>query len=152
MTSEEILANEFDLIRRDLIAKYDELGLRASGAFERELFTEQRGLSVALFGAHYTEQLVNGREPGAFPPVANIEQWIIDKGISYSDISLSSLAFLIARKIANEGTNIFQQGGTDLIDSVITPERIQGIINKVSVFQVSEFVLNITNELKKIAA
>lgn len=151
MTQEQILSDEFESIRLDLIAKHDELGMRASGSFADGLENEQNGLSIALYGNHYIEQLVNGREPGKFPPIDAIKQWIDDKGIQSLDISVSSLAFLIARKIANEGTEYFKQGGTDLIDAVITPERIQSVIDKVSVFRVNEFVLTVTNELKALA-
>tara|TARA_R110002167_G_scaffold81296_2_gene222669 strand:+ start:4291 stop:4758 length:468 start_codon:yes stop_codon:yes gene_type:complete len=148
---EQILSDEFEQIRFDLIKRYDELGMRASGDFEKSLEVKQNKLSAELWGNHYIEQLVNGREPGKFPPIAAIEKWIGDKGISAFDISVSSLAFLIARKIAREGTEIFKKGGTDLVDSVITPERIQGIIDKVGRFYINEFTLNITNILKEVA-
>lgn len=148
---EQILADEFEAIKFDLIKRYDELGMRASGDFEKGLEVRQNKLSAELWGNHYIEQLVNGRGPGKFPPIAAIEKWINDKGISALDISVSSLAFLIARKIAREGTEIFQKGGTDLVDSVITPERIQGIIDKVGRFYINEFTLNITNILKEVA-
>lgn len=151
MNQEQILNDEFQNLRKEIVDRYDALGLRASGEFERELQIDQRGLSISLYGASYTEQLVNGREPGRFPPIEAIEAWIGYKGIQAVDISVSSLAFLIARKIAREGTEIFKQGGTDLIDSIVTPERIQSIIDKVSVFYVNDFVLNVTNVFKEIA-
>jgi len=152
MTPEQILADEFDSLRLDIIAKHDELGMRASGDFANSLENVQNRLSISLIGNSYVEQLVNGRAPGKFPPLEEIEKWIEDKGIQAIDISVSSLAFLIARKIAREGTEYFKQGGTDLLDSVITPERIQSIIDKVSVFYVNDFVLKVTRELKAISA
>jgi hypothetical protein len=152
MNDEEILRQEFESIREDLISRYDELGLRASGEFERDAEVRVTGTRAELWGSHYIEQLVHGRAPGRFPPVEAIAKWIEDKGISAIDISVGSLAFLIARKIAREGTEIFKQGGTDLVDSVITPERIQRIIDRVGSLHVSNFVLNVTRELKNIAA
>ena len=152
MTPEQILSDEFEQLIQDLITRHDELGMRSSGDFADSLENVQNRLSISMYGNHYVEQLVNGREPGTFPPVAAIEKWIEEKGIAAIDISVSSLAFLIARKISREGTEYFKQGGTDLIDSVITPERIQTIIDKVSTFYVSDFVLNVTNELKQLAA
>lgn len=150
----QILEREFEAIRVDLIKKYDELGMRASGQWANTLETRVSGLTAKLFGQSYTEQLVFGRKPGKFPPIGVIEQWIKDKGIKpiEENIKISSLAFLIARAISEKGTQYFQQGGTDLIDSVITPKRIQDIIDKVSVFYVNEFVLRFTNEFKTIAA
>ena len=101
----------------------------------------------------YTEQLIFGRRPGKFPPIAAIEKWIMDKGITLEGkITASSLAFLIARKIAKEGTKYFQQGGTDLIESVITPQRIQSIISKVKEINVTIVSRGLVEQLKKVAA
>lgn len=158
MTNEEIIASEFLLLSKDLASKYDELGMRASGRFERglevEVLSEGSRIKAILSGESYTTQLVFGRKPGAMPPVQAIEQWIQDKGIRpiEDSLSISSLAFLIARKIGEEGTKYFQQGGTDLVESVITPERIQSIIGKVSVFEVNKFTNGIVEELKRLAA
>ncbi|PHQ27857.1 hypothetical protein [Leeuwenhoekiella nanhaiensis] len=154
MTSQSaILEREFESIKQDLIAKHIELGMPASGNWERSLVVDVQRLKATITGAPYTEQLVNGREPGKFPPIAAIRQWILDKPIPFlGKIKLSSLAFLIARKIAKEGTNYFKQGGTDLVEAVITPERIQSIIDKVSEFYIDSFTTQITGFLKKMAA
>ena len=88
------------------MAKHDQLKMRASGEWADSWSvetTKSDAKSVArLVGEKYTEQLVFGRRPGKFPPVKAIEQWIIDKGIQPMDdnLKVSSLAFLIARKIA----------------------------------------------------
>lgn len=153
MTVEQILDKEFELIQRDLVTKYDELGMRASGKWADSLERTTTPFNVKIFGEDYTTQLVNGRRPGAFPPVEAIKKWIVDKGIVNNikgSISVSSLAFLIARKIAREGTNYFKQGGTDLVDAVVTDERIQMIIDKVGVEATISFSTRIQNELKTI--
>jgi hypothetical protein len=149
---EQIFRQELQSLLEDIEVRYDQLGMRAGGQFASDLEIGQNRLSGEIWGSHYVEQLVNGRPPGKMPPVAAIEQWIDDKGIAAIDITSSSLAFLIARKIAREGTEYFKQGGTDLIDSVVTPERIQSIIDKVTVFYVDFFVQSVTNQLRKIAA
>ena len=151
----DILKIELDKLSADLTAKYDELGMRASGKWEREKTVEvsQSGsvISGKIEGMKYTEQLQFGRRPGRFPPIDSIEQWISDKGIT-SEIPVRSLAFLIARKIANEGTRYFKQGGTDLIDSVITTSRIDEIVSKVGIINVESIVSGFVSELKKLAA
>lgn len=158
MSSEEIIAIEFDKLAKDLASKYEQLGMRASGRFAEELKTDidvsDSRIKAILSGENYTTQLVFGRKPGNMPPIASIEQWIIDKGLQpiEDNLKISSLAFLIARKIAREGTEYFKQGGTDLVESVVTPERIQSIIDKVSVFEVTRFTSGIVDELKRIAA
>lgn len=154
MTPHEILSEEMDLIRLDLIQKHIDLGMKASGQWVDTIEAITVRLSGSIWAQHYTEQLVDGRRPGKFPPISAIEQWIIDKGIKPIDekISTSSLAFLIARKISREGTEYFKQGGTDLVEAVITPERIQRIINRVSTFQIQSFTSEIKTVLQSIAA
>lgn len=151
----EILKKEFERLSADLTAKYNELGMRASGDWEKGKTVDisERGTVVSgkIEGLDYTEQLQFGRKPGRFPPIDAIEKWISDKGIA-TDIPIRSLAFLIARKIANEGTKYFRQGGTDLIDSVITPERIDDIISQVGIINVEGIVDGFVKELKEVAA
>ena len=77
-------------------------------------------------------------------------QWIQDKRIT-SDIPTRSLAFLIARKISEDGTRYLQRGGTDLIDSVITPQRIDEIVDKVGLIYVDVIVKGLVAELEKLA-
>jgi len=153
----DILRFEFEAIAVDLVRKYRELGLPASGRWARELEVDAGETSTGAFarltGERYTEQLVLGRKPGRFPPVQAIEQWIIDKGIRFveTEIKLSSLAFIIARKIANEGTDIFQQGGTDLISSVITPQRIQSILDQVGEQLLEPIVSGLIQTLRSVS-
>ena len=154
MTSEEILRVEFDSLREDILARHTALKQKASGQFERELENKTSGLTGLLVGSHYTEQLVNGRGPGKFPPIKMIESWIRIKPIRIigERISVSSLAFLIARKIAREGTEIFKAGGTDLISSVITPERVQSIIDKVTRLNINSFTSEVSNIFREFEA
>lgn len=148
----DILENEITLLVEDLKAKHIELGMKASGNWINTIEPEVKGLKGIVYGAPYTEQLVNGRAPGKFPPVEMIRRWVVDKGIAViqESAAISSLAFLIARKIAREGTNYFKQGGTDLIEAVITPERIQSIIDKVTEFYISDFTIGVTRQLQNL--
>ena len=153
MTTQEVLNNEFGKLQQDLIAKYNSLGMRSSGRWANELVYETNDHSATLWGAGYTDQLVNGRSPGRQPPIKDIEQWIISKGIQplNAKMSISTLAFLIARKIGREGTKYFQQGGTDLISDIITPQRVQEILDRVVEYNVSQFSKRIESILKNIS-
>lgn len=157
MTTIEVLQEEFESIKAELVQRYNELGMKSSGLWESELEISIDGdeskSSSKVLGLNYTEQLVFGRKPGKFPPIKAIEQWIQDKGIATigKNISTSSLAFLIARKIAQEGTNYFKQGGTDLVESVITPERIQSIIDRVKEINVVTMTNGLIEKLKQVA-
>lgn len=150
----DILAEEFEALRVDLIARYDELGMRASGNWADALEVDVSENKATIKGLTYSEQLESGRAPGKQPPSAAIEQWIKDKGIASrieGKISISSLAFLIARKIGREGWKREQHGGVDLISEVVTPERIQKIIDRLSDIYVTNFTNDIIDYLKQAA-
>jgi len=123
----DILNQELETIKQELIDKHVSLKMKASGKWIDGLRVEINTNGGALYGEDYTKQLVEGRPSGKFPPINAIKEWIIDKGLVY-DISLNSLTFLIARKIANSGTDYYMQGGTDLVSGVITDQRINEIL------------------------
>ena len=150
MNSEQILFKEFDALRLDLIKAYDAKGMRASGKWANSLEVEVSPLSAVITGLYYSQQLETGRRAGGFPPIQQIEQWIKDKGITPIEISISSLAFLIARKIAREGWNRQGFGGVDLISEVVTDARIQSIIEKVGEVTLFEFSTDIIKMIKEI--
>lgn len=152
--SSKILSAEFDKLKADLIQAYDAKGMRASGKFADSLEVVVNGLNAKLMGENYAEQLEFGRKAGKFPPVSLIEQWIKDKGIASrisNDISISSLAFLIARKIAREGWNRQEHGGVQLISEIVTEERMQKIIDEVGAAQTLIFKSEIINLVKEMA-
>jgi len=97
---------------------------------------------------NYLMTLEHGRGPGGFPPLDAIKQWIEQRGIQPMDISQDSLAFLIGRKIANQGTLVFRQGGnTGIISEVQTEDWIQE--NFIKPLEL-EFKMNIEKEFKEI--
>lgn len=154
----DILKKEFEAIKADLITRYDQLGMRASGnwpeALEVVIEQDEYTANAKIMGLDYSQQLESGRMPGKQPPSAVIEQWIIDKGIASQiegKISISSLAYLIARKIGREGWKREQFGGVELISQVVTPERIQSILDKISDIYIVEFSNEVINFLKEAA-
>lgn len=152
--SSAVLSKEFELLKDDLIKAYDAKGMRASGKFAETLEVKVQGLTAQLWGEDYAQQLETGRKSGKFPPINAIEQWIKDKGIANridGQISISSLAFLIARKIANEGWKRQEYGGVELISSVVTDERIQKIIDEVGAEQAMIYTTEIITMVKQIA-
>jgi hypothetical protein len=104
------------------IKKYDDMGLRASGSFEEGLEPEVTKSSMIMWGSGHTYYMVKGRAAGKFPPKQAIEDWI-DVKESLPSIfkeKKRQFAFIIARKIAQEGIqvpNAFNKG--DLVDSVV---------------------------------
>jgi hypothetical protein len=154
VSNKQILSQEFESLKIDLIKLYDAKGMRASGKWADSLEVIANENTVVLMGEEYSQQLETGRKEGRFPPIADIKKWILDKGVFASalqNISLSSLAFLIARKIANNGWKRERFGGVELISSVITGERMQKIIDEVGnvmMVQISSEIITLINELE----
>lgn len=158
---EEMLQKEFEALKADFIEAYDAKGMRATGqwadALEVEVTADNESFhyKAVIKGLEYSQQLETGRSAGKQPPSTVIEQWIRDKGIAsqiQGRITISSLAYLIARKIGREGWKREGFGGVDLISEVVTPERIQSIIDKVGDAYISKFSQDIIKELQTLAA
>lgn len=143
----KLLASEFESLKNELITKYDEMNIRVSGNWAENLEVETAKDSVTLWGPYSPD----GRKPGKQPPSEAIEQWLKDKGIASrleKEISITSLAYLIARKIGREG---WKRQGTPLVSSVVTPERIQQIIDKIGEDQLNNFTATILTYFKTTA-
>lgn len=150
--SSQVLSKEFEALKNDLIRAYDAKGMRASGKFADSLEVRVEGLTAQLWGEDYAQQLETGRKSGKFPPIDAIKKWIEDKGIAnriQGEISVSSLAFLIARKISREGWKREQFGGVELISQVVTDQRMQKIIDEVGVEQALKYTTEITKMIEE---
>lgn len=145
----EIIDTWLEEVRKDLIKNYDRLGLRASGKWAKTLEPESNikddNIKASMLGQQYTGAL---EEPGRKPSKNNqggklriaIRQWIDDKRIRpKGGISKDSLAFLITRKIHEEGIKVpnkYNKGG--LVSDVVTKEKIQELIDKLGLFYQAE--------------
>ena len=156
----DILYDELMLLKQDLIEKHKELNMRASGQWENALRVEVApinggGLRGIISGAYYTYYMQHGRKAGKMPPIQAIEQWILARGIRpiQEKMNTNALAWAIAKKITRDGTKRMQAGGNPaFIDAIITPERVQHIIEKVGYNYVATFtseIINFLNELEK---
>jgi hypothetical protein len=124
----ETLRAEFELLRQEIVARYESSDIKASGKWAGSIRIEEIPNGFTLVADAY----VNGREPGKAPPSEAIEKWILQKGIAArisNGISVSSLAYLIARKIAREGWQP-KAGTENLLQQVVTPQCIQELLNK----------------------
>lgn len=109
--------------RKKIIDNYDNMGLRASGRFERELVVESSGGHVRLLAPSYSWHMENGRSAGKAPPREVILQWIKDKRLVFDKLSDNQAAYLICRKIAREGINVpnpYNPGG--VISNILNDE------------------------------
>lgn len=103
-------------------------------------------IDLSLSLEDYWKYIEEGRGPGKFPPLDKIEEWIRIKPVApYPDArgrvpSNKQLAFLIGRKIAEEGTE-----GKHLLDNAIEStqdwmEIIEQAISKDIETEIDEFL------------
>jgi hypothetical protein len=140
MTNEEQLYMKYlERLRLKLIAKYIELGLRASGKYERELEAFAGPNKLIMYGASHSEYMEHGREPGKFPPRQVISDWIDTKqGLpSIFREKKNQFIFLISRKIAEEGITVpneFNKGAvvSSVVDDFLAND-IEEMLNELGV-------------------
>ena len=91
-----------------IVGTYNALGIRASGAFGNQIHIEGKQIVMLEYGQWI------GKNTGVrvFPPIQSILEWMQSKGIQPQDDNTpEQTAFLIARKISIEGTEIFKGRG-----------------------------------------
>ena len=144
--SDEVLQEEIEAIKADIIAVYNASGKRTSGEFESGLETSYSPNKATLSGYVY----LAGRAAGKMPPIQAIEKWLIAKGITpiETKMKISSLAYLIARNIAKEGTK--KENHLQIYDEVITPERIDSILERLNQVNVTAFANEVTVMITKL--
>lgn len=151
MTNDEIIKEEIDAILVDIIDVYNKSGRRASGEFEKGLeavYEHNKGTIrgfVYLAGRGATKKKGKAGEPTLQDQILS---WLKTKGIRplNKKMKLRSLAYLIARKIHKEGTK--RSEWLKVYEEVITPERIDSIIDRISALNVNKIITTITAELE----
>ena len=121
---ETILRNVIDLF---LIPRFEELGMNATGQWKDNL--EVRGSSI--WGRDYTNQLVYGRRPGKFAPIAPLIKWVEVK-LGLTGSQAVGVAYAVNHKLKNEGSNYFQQGGTTLLQILNEPKTLDYIKEQIA--------------------
>ena len=102
---------------------------------------DESGLTIFSTEKYFTV-LETGRKPGKMPPISAIEEWVKNKPIA-SDINPRSLAFLIARKIGEEGSLLYRQGGNSgVISDFINETKIQEDLINLLTDEFRDYVIN----------
>jgi len=147
MTNVEIIQEEFDNLKDEIIEAYEKSGKKVSGEFARGLSVKVEGVSnitAKLMGYEY----LAGRGAGKQPPLEPLIYWVKNKGIfgNPSDSVARGIAYVIARKIATKGTNPIYH--LKVYNQVITKQRIASIIDRLTTENKKNIVDNIKFELK----
>lgn len=141
---DKALKEQFDLLMKDIITVYEGSGKKTSGEFAEGLEVKYTPNSASLWGYVY----LAGRKAGKIPPIQAILKWIERKGIRpiRDKMTTTSLAWVIARKIAETGTKTSNH--LKIYEQVITPQRIDQIIKAVQVINVNWFITELETQMQ----
>jgi hypothetical protein len=126
----EISAELKDMIQRKPVTKYGVVN--ASGKLKDSVHYDINGNVMRVYALDYVYYLEKGRGPtkkkGEKPLKEIIYEWIETKPAAQSrfnwgalkEYQRKSIAYLIARKIHEEGTTIYQQGGSTLVADILS--------------------------------
>lgn len=129
----ELVAVELESLKQRIIENVKSSGQVASGRTIASLRVETTEDGGVLWGRSPFGTLETGRKGGKVPAGfwKIIRQWIDDKGIQVD--KPNSFAYLVARKIAREGTQLFRAGGRDDIYSPEVKDTMERISHAIGI-------------------
>lgn len=151
---DKIIREEIEAILEDIKALYIASGKKASGEFGRGLeavYEPNKGTIrgyVYLAGRGPTKK---GHKEGEPYLVEKILDWIKIRGIKPREekMSIKSLAWAITKSIHKKGTN--PSNFMKIYEQVITPQRINSIIDRIAKLNVNRIITEIRAELEILA-
>lgn len=104
--------------------------VNASGKLRDSVHYDIKDNVMRVYALFYIYYIEHGRKGGKRPPSKAIYDWVESKESFKQKVGWNllkeyqkkSLAFAIAKKIGEEGTTIFQQGGSKLLEDILSPE------------------------------
>jgi len=101
MTAVKIITEELLIFNQSIRNEMSRKNLDVTGRASQSLRVISSENKAASVGIDYIEYLNRGRGPGKFPPIDKIKEWVDRRNLEVAP-------YVIARKIANEGTEIFK--------------------------------------------
>lgn len=134
----ELVSSELEALKQKVIENQKNSGQVASGRTIASMKVEVAEDGGVLWGRSPFGTLETGRKPGKVPAGfwKIIRQWMDDKGIQVQ--KPDSFAYLVARKIANEGTQLFRNGGRDDIYSPEVKDTVERVSQGIGILFGSE--------------
>lgn len=134
----ELVSSELEALKQKVIETQKNSGQVASGRTIASMKVEVTEDGGVLWGRSPFGTLETGRKPGKVPAGfwKIIRQWMDDKGIQVQ--KPDSFAYLVARKIANEGTQLFRNGGRDDIYSPEVKDTVERVSQGIGILFGSE--------------
>lgn len=134
----ELVASELEALKQRIIENHRSAGQVASGRTIASLKVEITEDGGVLWGRSAFGTLETGRKGGKVPAGfwKIIRQWMDDKGIQVE--KPDSFAYLVARKIAREGTQLFRNGGRSDIYSPEVKDTVERVSDGIGILFGSE--------------
>lgn len=135
MYGSDIVVRELQDLAQRIADNIARNGQTASGKTARSLEVREGSDEVTLLGRKAFGTMETGRRGGGVPRNFRsiLYQWSLDKGISFdSDRERRSFAYLLAKKIQSEGTQLFRDGGRADVYSNEIPKTINNIARKLA--------------------
>ena len=136
----EILIQELSDLKKRITKNHISAGQKASGRTIASLTVETGDTFGQLTGRKFFATLETGRKAGRVPGnfQSIILKWMHDKGINVP--KPKSFAYLVARKIAREGTLLHRMGGRSDIYSKEINITLPRLIKRLGDDQVTELM------------
>lgn len=125
-----------ELVRR-LRSEMERKNLNDTGRASDSLEAEAKPDRLLIWGLARVLFLEFGRASGKFPPVDLIQGWV-ERKLGVSSDESKGVAFVIARKIANEGTTIFNDKAKGLQIELILQEMYNELSKVILDFKAQE--------------
>lgn len=120
----ELIQKEVDSFNQNIKDSLDGKNITNTGTAKNSLRIEFGEDFVRSIGIFYLEFLDTGRGKGKFPPVNKIRNWVKTKLGITEETQLNQVTFLVSRKIAKLGTEIFLNPNKGIqLDKKITELR-----------------------------
>lgn len=134
----ELVSSELEALKQRIIENHRSAGQVASGRTIDSLKVEITEDGGVLWGRSAFGTLETGRKGGKVPAGfwKIIRQWMDDKGIQVE--KPDSFAYLVARKIAKEGTQLFRNGGRSDIYSPEVKDTVERVSDGIGILFGSE--------------
>lgn len=134
----ELVSSELEALKQKVIENQNNSGQVASGRTIASMKVEVTEDGGVLWGRSPFGTLETGRKPGKVPAGfwKIIRQWMEDKGIQVE--KPDSFAYLVARKIAKEGTQLFRNGGRSDIYSPEVKDTVERVSQGIGILFGSE--------------
>lgn len=140
--TEQILKDAGNVFVKRLQEQFDAKGLNDTGQARNSLSSSVSGKTLKIDGLLRTVVLITGRAPGKFPPMDVIRGWVRRK-LGIPEEEVDSVAFLVARKIAEKGTDIFTDRAKGLQIQLIIDELNEELFKDIS----NQMAFEVTNTI-----